>query len=109
MLAIKDGKHKYFSDRAWDIGNPTKYGWVELGNVEAIEEIKVEKIEIVETDPDADEKVDEKVEQKEQPKDVQKEYPTDEEIKKYLKDNNIKFHHMSGTKKLRAIYDDNTK
>ena len=110
VLAMKGGGQKWFSDGLWDTGTPQRVGWQRLGDVDAIDEIETEKILIVETKI-PDEKVTEEVivEVAEA-----KDYPPDKEIREFLaglaEQGKIKkVHHATGQKKLREVYDENTK
>ena len=111
VLFMKGGGHKWFSKQVVEMGTPQRNGWVEVGNVDAIGEIETEKIEIQKVEiPDEDTKEDPEVDVKEE----SKEYPSDDEIREYLKgladEGKIrKVHPKTGQAKLRKLYDENTK
>ena len=115
IKAVKDGKVFTFSQRAWKIGNHEKHGFKLIGEVEEAEKIPAEKIETIEIKtveiPDEEtEVVVKEVVQEE----VKEDYPSDDEIRKYLNgladEGKIKRpHHALGTKKLRRLYDENKK
>jgi len=131
VLAMKNGIEKWFNDYLWERLPAHKNGWQLVGTTEPIEEIAIEEIEIKEEPkekeppeekdaipiikkeiPDEEIKVTDKgVEDKAEGEKV---YPSDDEIRDFLneladKGKIKKPHHLAGTKKLRAIYDENTK
>lgn len=89
IKAMKGGLEKYFSEMAWRIGNLEKMGWTKVGVISKAVEVEVEEIKVVEIPNDK--------------------YPPNDEIKAWLKEHNVNFHHALGTEKLRRLYDANTK
>ena len=96
IKAMRDGVEGLFSQRAWDLGKMEKEGWIRVGVVSDAVKVDVEEIEIVDIPIDPEKEAD----------DI---YPTDDEIRAFLKEKGIKFHHATGTKKLRGLFDENKK
>ena len=103
IKAMKDGIEKYFSEMAWEIGKLQNRGWQKVGVMSDAVKVETEEIELSEI-PTENVEIEGANEGVKTP-----EYPTDEEIKTFLKENGVKFHHALGTKKLRELYDANTK
>ena len=107
IKAMKGGLEKYFSEMTWKIGKLEKMGWVKVGMMSDGVKVETEKIEIVEIPKEKIKKTD--IPTEEIKVDEIKEYPTDDKIKEFLNEKGVKFHHATGTKKLRGLYDANTK
>ena len=120
VKAVKDGKVYTFSAKAWQIGNHVLHGFKLIGELDEIDKIEVEEVGVkrndgierkeIQTVEIPDEKVD-KVDKKEEGG----EYPTEEEMRKYLKgladEGAIKKppHRLLGIDKLKKMYDENKK
>lgn len=116
IYAMKNGGRKCFSTYQWDTGIPQRMGWIECGNVEAMPKVETEQVEIQTVEIPKDEVVKETIEVAEGEKE-----PTLEEMREYLegladegkikgtKTPTTKPHHMTGEKKLRALYHENKK
>ena len=112
VIAMKGGMQKRFSKYLWDTGTPRKHGWVEVGNKDAIKEIKTEqvKIETVEIPKNEETtKISTEVENEEAAKE-----PTLDEMRAYLnglaEQGKIKKPHpKTGEAKLKKLYDENYK
>ena len=116
IKAMKNGMEGWFSEFDWRVGNPEKHGWKKIGEADAIDGIpakeftldkkEIEVVEIEDDDPAKDVVKEVVVEEKD--------YPSDDEIREYLnglaEQGKIKKpHHATGQKKLRKLYDENTK
>ena len=122
VKAMRNGKVKLFSQMTWDIAHPETQGWQKVGEMtDAImvetEEIPIIKtdIEVVDVDGNLTATATEVVAEPTQQEIDDDLYPTNEEIRVYL---NKLFdegaidkppHHLAGTKKLRAMYDESSK
>jgi len=117
IKAMKGGGVKLFSKMTWDIAHPETQGWTKIGEVDGLAAIDAEEIsttiekkdiEVVEIPPE-EEIVMEEV--KELPPEAQTDaslYPSDDEIKEFIKEKTGKApHHMAKTKRLRELYDEN--
>ena len=91
ILAMKGNLEGSFSPHAWRIGNMERHGWVRVGDAE--EKVDVGDVEVIPIVPQKEE--DDK-------------YPTDDEIRDFLKEKGVKFHPSTGTKKLKKLYDENS-
>jgi hypothetical protein len=91
----KEGVVGNFSDIAWRLLGKNKNGWTEWNGLEKV--INVPK-EIIEFQA-----------KKKEAAAVIKSEPTEEEMKAWLTENNIKFHFKLGHDKLKALYDDSRK
>lgn len=120
VKAVKDGKVYTFSQRAWEIGNHEKHGFKLIGEVEEKDKVKVDKVDLgekveVKTVEIPDEEVVEKVDVKVSEAEVKKDYPTEAEMREYLKgladEGKIPKppHRLLGIEKLKKMYDENTK
>jgi len=94
IKAMRDGVEGLFSPRAWDLGRMEDEGWIKVGVMSDAVKVEVEAIETVEIPVDPKKEAD----------DI---YPTDDEIRAFLKEKGVKFHHATGTKKLRGMFDGN--
>lgn len=102
IKAMRDGVESYFSEMAWEIGNLERHGWMKVGVMS--DAVKVESEEIVISEiPSGDTTI---VDTGSEADDI---YPTDDEIRDFLKEKGVKFHHATGTKKLRRMFDENKK
>ena len=136
IKAMKGGGVKLFSKMTWDIAHPETQGWTKIGEVDGLAAIDAEEIsttiekkdiEVVEIQPEEISTTIEKKEievveippeeeivmeeVKELPPEAQTDaslYPSDDEIKEFIKEKTGKApHHMAKTKRLRELYDEN--
>lgn len=91
---MKGSLEATFSDRAWEIGNPEKHGWVKVGVKSDAVVVETEPIPIVD---DVEITTDEDL------------YPTDDEMRVELTKRGVKFHPNTGRVKLKIKYDDSKK
>ena len=97
IKAMKGGVVGLFSEMAWKIGNPTKHGWEKVGEVSDAVMVETEEVQIKEEIKEVPIPTDDDL------------YPDKEEIKAFLKEKGVKFHHAEGEKKLRKRYDETKK
>jgi len=91
IKAMKGNLEGNFSQRAWDLGNPEKHGWVKVGVKSEAATVESQKIDIVDVATDEDL------------------YPTDDEMRAELTAKGIKFHPKTGRTKLKIKYDESKK
>lgn len=95
IKAMKGGMVGYFSEMVWDIGNPEKHGWEKIGEVSDTVVVETEEVQIKEEIKEVKIPTDDDL------------YPDIDEIRAFLKDKGVKFHHATGIKKLKVLYDEN--
>lgn len=94
----RNGLEGYFTELAWKVGKPENHGWRKVGVTTKAVMTEAEEIEVVSLKvTDIPEATDDDL------------YPTDDEIRDFLKENDVKFHPKLGSKKLRDLYDANKK
>ena len=120
VKAVKDGKVFTFSQKAWAIGNHEAHGFKLVGEVEDKDKVEVEKVDLgekveVKTVDIPNEEIMEKANVEVSKEEVKKDYPTEAEMREYLKGLADKGeipkppHRLLGIEKLKKMYDDNTK
>ena len=104
VKAMRGGIEKWFGEHAWKIGNLEKLGWVKVGVRSDAVEVEAEEIKISEI-PDGDvETVDVGGTVADN---AQVEYPSEEEMKAFLKEKGVRFNPSIGIDKLKERYDAN--
>lgn len=97
IKAMKGGRVGLFSEHAWRIGNPEKHGWEKVGEVSDAVMVETEEVVIKEEIKEVTIPTDDDL------------YPDKDEIKAFLKEKGVKFHHALGLKNLKQLYDENKK
>lgn len=97
VLAMKGDLQKWFGIEAWRIGGLEKHGWVKVGVMSDAVKVEAEEIKISEI-PTTEVK---------EPEDTPTDgYPSEDEMKDFLKEKGVRFSPNIGIEKLKQRYDE---